>query len=100
MIQSVSSLEVLEINKVENVNDNKIILDEKPVVKKQRRRRRSSSRSEVDYSSTKHRHHKPTDNYTNIIPQQMNPQMVPIQTFSFFKWQINVDTLVRLFILA
>ncbi len=27
-------------------------------------------------------------------------QMVPIQKFSFFKWQINVDTLVRLFIVA
>ena len=26
--------------------------------------------------------------------------LVPIQTFSFLKWNINVDTLVRLFILA
>lgn len=28
------------------------------------------------------------------------PQLVPIQKFSFFKWEINVDTLVRLFIIA
>ncbi|CAF0858074.1 unnamed protein product [Brachionus calyciflorus] len=27
-------------------------------------------------------------------------QLVPIQKFSFFKWEINVDTLVRLFIVA
>lgn len=31
---------------------------------------------------------------------QFQAQLVPIQTFSFFKWKINVDTLVRLFIIA
>ena len=31
---------------------------------------------------------------------QNQPQLVPIQRFSFFKWEINVDTLVRLFIIA
>lgn len=29
-----------------------------------------------------------------------NAQLVRIQKFSFFKWEINVDTLVRLFIVA
>jgi hypothetical protein len=28
------------------------------------------------------------------------PNLIPIQTFSFLKWNINVDTLVRLFIIA
>ena len=36
----------------------------------------------------------------NLPSMQLQPQLVPIQTFSFFKWEINVDTLVRLFIIA
>jgi len=39
----------------------------------------------------------------NTLPnaaQKLQPQLVPIQKFSFFKWEINVDTLVRLFIIA
>jgi hypothetical protein len=32
--------------------------------------------------------------------QYNNAQLVRIQKFSFFKWEINVDTLVRLFIVA
>lgn len=40
-------------------------------------------------------------NQINQLGQnQFQPQLVPIQTFSFFKWKINVDTLVRLFIIA
>ena len=40
-------------------------------------------------------------NQMNQLGQnQLTPQLVPIQTFSFFKWKINVDTLVRLFIIA
>jgi hypothetical protein len=35
---------------------------------------------------------------SNIPPTTTH--MVPIQTFSFLKWSINVDTLVRLFIIA
>lgn len=33
-------------------------------------------------------------------PPQFQTQLVPIQKFSFFKLEINVDTLVRLFIVA
>jgi len=44
------------------------------------------------------------DEYNQINPSStghlMQPQLVPIQTFSFFKWKINVDTLVRIFIIA
>ena len=36
----------------------------------------------------------------NSTAQKLQPQLVPIQKFSFFKWEINVDTLVRLFIIA
>lgn len=38
-----------------------------------------------------------------ICPPNSSPpitQLVPIQKFSFFKWEVNVDTLVRLFIVA
>lgn len=38
-----------------------------------------------------------------ICPPNNGPpitQLVPIQKFSFFKWEVNVDTLVRLFIVA
>ncbi len=37
---------------------------------------------------------------TTNSAQKLQPQLVPIQKFSFFKWEINVDTLVRLFIIA
>ena len=44
------------------------------------------------------------DEYNQINPtgsgNLLQPQLVPIQTFSFFKWEINVDTLVRIFIIA
>lgn len=33
-------------------------------------------------------------------PPQFQTQLVPIQKFSFFKLEVNVDTLVRLFIVA
>ncbi len=38
----------------------------------------------------------------SIIPTTTTAanHLVPIQTFSFLKWNINVDTLVRLFIIA
>lgn len=39
-------------------------------------------------------------NQTPISNQLIQPQLVPIQKFSFFRWEINVDTLVRLFIVA
>lgn len=41
-----------------------------------------------------------TMNQTPISNQLIQPQLVPIQKFSFFRWEINVDTLVRLFIVA
>ena len=37
---------------------------------------------------------------SHLSTQPIPTQLVPIQKFSFFKWEINVDTLVRLFIVA
>ncbi len=37
---------------------------------------------------------------TTITTTTAQNHLVPIQTFSFLKWNINVDTLVRLFIIA
>lgn len=39
-------------------------------------------------------------NESNKFNAKIQPQLVPIQKFSFYKWEINVDTLVRLFIVA
>jgi hypothetical protein len=39
-------------------------------------------------------------NASQIVQQQQQPKLVPIQKFCFLRWEINVDTLVRLFIIA
>ena len=43
---------------------------------------------------------KMNQNFENQNESTHSTKLVPIQRFSFFKWQINVDTLVRIFIIA
>jgi hypothetical protein len=43
---------------------------------------------------------KTNQNFENQNESTHSTKLVPIQRFSFFKWQINVDTLVRIFIIA
>ena len=40
------------------------------------------------------------DSTTTMSTTTTTKHLVPIQTFTFLKWNINVDTLVRLFIIA
>lgn len=66
----------------------------------------------INNKANKRRTKKESNNYNEIPNEndysqlnsnsnnQFQAQLVPIQTFSFFKWKINVDTLVRLFIIA
>jgi hypothetical protein len=67
------------------------------------RRRTSNSQTPIDDSkqlNTRLKTQKSLDNIQTNNFASLNKQIVPIQTFSFFKWNINVDTLVRLFIVA
>jgi hypothetical protein len=56
------------------------------------KQRISSTREEISAKSNQ--------NFENHIESIQSTKLVPIQKFSFFKWQINVDTLVRIFIIA
>ena len=51
--------------------------------------------SSIDSNNSHHSHHNHHQNHP-----QIQTQLVPIQKFSFYRWEINVDTLVRLFIVA
>ncbi len=57
-----------------------------------------SKRSKTD--SLKRAEHDSNFDAIQSNQQFNNAQLVRIQKFSFFKWEINVDTLVRLFIVA
>ena len=55
----------------------------------------------ANYNENQHQNESEYNQFNSVSPSsQFQPQLVPIQTFTFFKWKINVDTLVRMFIIA
>ena len=72
------------------------------VKKRQSRSSHSPNRHEANFGNMSGKDENySSNNISSSNPHpNLKPQLVPIQRFSFFKWQINVDTLVRLFIIA
>lgn len=101
--ESKLSSEELE-NKPEHRNKNSV----KRAMKKRHVHSSLENRSDEATGSTHHHHpshHHHSNSYHHTSPQlerslSNQTQLVPIQRFSFFRWEVNVDTLVRLFIVA
>ena len=88
----------MDQNKTSNNNN-----QSNSLVKKRLSRNTSTNPLEAPNVMNNNEREKDDLNYHSNNIQTSNhikPQLVPIQRFSFFKWQINVDTLVRLFIIA
>ena len=93
--------------RLESRNKNSV----KRTMKKRHVHSNIENRSEETPGSTHHQHNHPShhhhhsNSYHHTSPQlerslSNQTQLVPIQKFSFFRWEVNVDTLVRLFIVA
>jgi hypothetical protein len=98
-------------------NSNKDIFDEAATAKdneqhksKKNATQATNSSSNVTVEATDNATNQQENSLTNELNSsdqtsftsstKIHTQLIPIQKFSFFKWEINVDTLVRLFIVA